>query len=170
MSKPLRSFPPLADARTRVLIIGSMPGAASLAAHEYYAYPHNQFWRLMFDLLESGRTPADYADKQNTLLSHRIGLWDSLARCERTGSLDSAISHPVPNDFPSLFARFPHIHTLLFNGQAAHRYFKRAFNGFLGKTVYLLPSTSPAHAARSYQEKRTRWQEALRAALQEVRP
>ena len=163
----LKSFAPVVNTRTRILVIGSMPGEASLRARQYYAYAHNQFWRLMFDLLESGRTPANYADKQNTLLAHRIGLWDSLACCERTGSLDSAISRPVPNDFPTLFARFPHIQTLLFNGQAAHRYFKRAFNGFLGKEVFLLPSTSPTHAARSYQEKRACWQNALRAALQE---
>lgn len=165
LSDMIESFAPVVRKNTRLLIIGSMPGAASLKAGQYYAHPRNQFWRLMFDICQPGRAPRDYADKLNTLLSHGIGLWDALARCERPGSLDTAISSPIPNDFPSLFAQYPAIHTLLFNGQAASAHFKRAFNGFLGKKALLLPSTSPAHAALSYEQKAARWRKALADSL-----
>ncbi len=157
----LESFAPVVNAHTRILVIGSMPGEASLRARQYYAYARNQFWQLMFDLLEHGRPPHDYQDKLHTLLSHGIGLWDALARCERTGSLDGNIKQPVPNDFPALFARYPQIRTLLFNGQAAAAHFKRAFGFPADKTCRILPSTSPAHAARSYAEKRRIWGQAL---------
>ncbi len=163
---PLYSFPPCVNANTRLLIIGSMPGAASLAAGEYYAYKYNLFWRFMFEILAAGRTPLDYKDKLNTLLANGIGLWDTLACCERKGSLDTAICYPIPNDFPTLFKSFPAIHTLLFNGQAAALYFKRAFNGFLDKRFFVLPSTSPANASLSYEAKINRWRNTLREALE----
>lgn len=167
---PLHSFPPSVDIHTQLLIIGSMPGTASLKAQQYYAYRYNQFWQLMFDILQSKQPPTLYAEKLNTLLIHRIGLWDTLACCERNGSLDAAISHPVPNNFPVLFTQFPHIHTLLFNGQAAARHFKHAFNGFLNKNAFILPSTSPAHASLSYAKKRMYWYQALKQALGELIP
>lgn len=163
----LKSFSPVINAHSRILIIGSMPGEASLKAGQYYAHPRNQFWQIMFDCLENGRTPANYEDKLHTILSHKIGLWDSLAYCERSGSLDSAIRSATPNDFPSLFKQYPQVHSLLFNGQASAQHFKRAFGNFLDKQVYLLPSTSPAHAARTYEQKKIIWQKALFRALQE---
>lgn len=160
------SFPPAVNTQTRILVIGSMPGIASLQAQEYYAYKHNQFWRIVFDLFADGRTPTSYADKIGTLLANRIGLWDALAACERTGSLDGNISRPTPNNFPALCARYPAIDTLLFNGQAARTHFKRAF-GNAGKTCLTLPSTSPAHAALSYHEKLRLWRQAFENALKQ---
>lgn len=161
----IHSFPPAADEHTRILIIGSMPGGASLKAGEYYAYKHNQFWPMMFDLLANGRACSNYRDKLNTLLSRGIGLWDALESCEREGSLDGNITRPKPNDFPALFKRFPGIHTLLFNGQAARAHFKRAFGDPAGKICRTLPSTSPAHASRPYEEKKEIWRAALETAL-----
>ncbi len=161
----MHSFAPVINLHTRVLIVGSMPGEASLLAQEYYAYKHNQFWKLIFDIFEQGRSPLNYTDKKHTLLSHQIGLWDSLATCTRTGSLDSAISHPKPNDFPALFKKYPAVHTLLFNGQAAARYFKKFQGDISHKTFYILPSTSPAHATLSYLEKRKIWERILQDAL-----
>ncbi len=158
----LISFSPVVGPDTRLLIIGSMPGEASLRAQEYYAYKYNQFWRIIFDLFENGREPKNYQDKLSVILKRRLGLWDTLAACERSGSLDSRIKNRVPNDFPALFAQYPRIHTLLFNGTAAFNFYKRAF-GTPDKNFYRLPSTSPAHATRSYAEKLTLW----RAALQE---
>lgn len=162
----IHSFPPAVNRNTRVLVIGSMPGEASLKAQEYYAYKYNQFWQIAFDVFAAGRAPKNYEDKIHTLLSNRVGLWDALAACERTGSLDGNILHPVPNDFPALFTKFPHIRTLLFNGQAARNHFKRAF-GDMGKTCLTLPSTSPAHASRSYTDKREAWSRAFHNALEE---
>ena len=143
----LKSFPPVADPQTRLLIIGSMPGEASLRAGEYYAYKYNQFWRIIFDVFENGRTPENYQDKRQVILKHGLGLWDTLAACRREGSLDSRITQQIPNDFPALFARYPAIHTLLF--------------GTPDKKFYRLPSTSPAHASRSYAEKLALWRAAL---------
>ncbi len=141
-----------------------MPGQASLDAQEYYAHPRNQFWRIIFDLFENGRCPTNYADKQAVILKHGLGLWDTLATCRRKGSADAHITCQKPNDFPALFARFPHIHTLLFNGAAAFAFYKRAF-GLPSCTFVQLPSTSPAHAARSYEEKKACWQAALARVL-----
>ena len=129
-------------------------------AQEYYAYKQNQFWRIIFDTFEKGRVPISYTDKTNVILKHRLGLWDSLAACKRKGSLDSAIEKPHPNDFPALFCTYPLIHTLLFNGNAAFKFYKQAF-GLPQQTYHILPSTSPAHAARSYKEKLVIWQRAL---------
>ncbi len=155
-----KSFPPLVAPHTRILIIGSMPGRVSLAAGQYYAHPRNQFWRIIFDVFEAGRPPKDYTDKQAVILSHGLGLWDTLSSCRRTGSADSQITRPTANCFPALFQQFPHIHTLLFNGAAAFAYYKRAF-GVPSCRFFRLPSTSPAYASLSYEEKKACWQIAL---------
>lgn len=160
----INSFPPVIGPRTRILILGSMPGQASLRAQQYYAYKYNQFWRIIFDVFENGRTPRDYADKKAVILNHGLGLWDSLARCERTGSLDSTITRQIPNDFPALFKKYPHVQTLLFNGQAAFAFYKKAF-GLPAQNFRVMPSTSPAHASRSYEEKKALWRAALLAPL-----
>lgn len=157
----LQSFPPIAGPKTRILIIGSMPGEASLRAGQYYAYKHNQFWRIIFDVFEAGRAPLDYADKKAVILKHGLGLWDSLASCERKGSLDGSITRHAPNDFPSLLRARPKINTLLFNGAAAFKFYKQAF-GAPERAWRVLPSTSPAHAARSYAQKLALWRDALR--------
>ena len=159
----LKSFPPVVGPQTRILIVGSMPGQASLDAQQYYAHPRNQFWRIIFDVFEGGRTPQNYADKKAVILKHGLGLWDSLAACRRTGSLDADITHQTPNNFPALLRRFPHIHTLLFNGAAAFTFYKRAF-GLPPCTFFQLPSTSPAHASRSYEDKKALWQAARQRA------
>lgn len=156
----LKSFPPVIGPDTRILIIGSMPGEASLRARQYYAYKYNQFWRIIFDVFENGRPPRDYADKLAVVLAHGLGLWDSLARCERTGSLDSAITRHQANDFPALFRQNPAVQTLLFNGQAAFGFYKKAF-GVPQKPFSVMPSTSPAYAARTYEQKLACWRAVL---------
>lgn len=161
-------FPPVVDERTVFMVIGSMPGAASLAAQAYYAHPRNLFWPCVFAAFSNGRTPKNYADKLSVLLANGGGLWDALSSCERAGSLDAHIRQAVPNDFLSLFARYPAIKTLLFNGTAAHQYFVRAFGQLPGKTYLLLPSTSPANAALSPQQKSALWVSALRKAAQGI--
>ena len=145
-----------------MLIIGSMPGVASLQAAQYYAYKYNQFWPIMFDIFEAGRTPKNYQDKLDTLLKNHLGLWDALATCTRCGSLDSHIKTPIPNDFPALFKQYSAVHTLLFNGQAAAAYFKRFYGWELpSKTLLILPSTSPTNASLSYAQKLACWKKIL---------
>ena len=161
----LYSFPPLADAAARVLVLGSMPGAASLAAGEYYAHRHNAFWRIMAELL--GFSPqAPYPDRVAALLAARIAVWDVLQSCTREGSLDARIepASEVANDFAGFFAAHPGITQVFFNGSKAEASFRRHVLPGLtahGLHFHRLPSTSPAHAARSYAEKRDAWRAVL---------
>lgn len=161
----LTSFPPVINQHTRVLIIGSMPGAASLQAKQYYAYKHNQFWKLISNLFYNGKPFNSYNQKLQLLLKHKVGLWDTLRACEREGSSDSRIHQALANDFPSLLNNYPNVHTLLFNGQTAHKYFVKFFAHLPHITYQVLPSTSPANAAVSYQEKYIRWKDAITQAL-----
>ena len=162
----LQSFPAVADARARLLILGSMPGARSLREQQYYAHPQNAFWRLMGRVLEADPALA-YADRLNILQNNRIALWDVLKHCQRSGSLDSAIQSDsiVINEFDALFQRCPLIRRVLFNGKKAEQLFRRHVLPTikLGADVECigLPSTSPAHATITFEQKLALWREAL---------
>lgn len=157
----LTGLAPVIDPHTRILILGSFPGAASLAAQQYYAHPRNGFWRLISALVDEDLASLPYADRLPRLLAHRIGLWDVLGACEREGSLDSAIRSPAANDFARLRHLCPELQTVGFNGQASGKFAPRfAENGY--RTV-VLPSSSPAYAALSYEKKLAAWR-ALRAS------
>jgi double-stranded uracil-DNA glycosylase len=162
---PIRSFPPIADRSARRLILGSMPGEASLAAGQYYAHPRNQFWPIMGELV--GADPAlPYPVRVARLLAAGIAVWDVLACCVRPGSLDSAIvpGSALPNDFPRFFARHPGIERVYFNGGMAERSFLRLVLPQLdanGLVLHRLPSTSPAHAARNAAQKLALWRAVL---------
>jgi len=158
----IRSFPPIADAAARLLILGSIPGKASLEAHEYYAHPRNLFWRIMADLLNCGPL-QDYRSKTQALLTAHIALWDVMQSCYRPGSLDAAIDKNtiVVNDFNVFFASHPKIDRVFFNGATAEHAFRRLVLPQLANpalTLQRLPSTSPAHAAMSYSQKLAAWQ------------
>jgi double-stranded uracil-DNA glycosylase len=156
----LRSFPPIANARARVLILGSMPGEASLAAGRYYAHPRNLFWPIMGALFDAG-PDHDYEVRVARLQSARVAVWDVLASCVRPGSLDAAIdrSSAQPNDFPSFLAAHPGIGRVFFNGGMAEQSFRRLVLPHLPSVppLHRLPSTSPAHAARSFEQKLAEW-------------
>lgn len=160
----VHSFPPLVPQNARVLIVGSMPGRASLAAGRYYAHPRNAFWPILGALLGF---PADasYERRCQALAGAGIALWDVLASCEREGSLDGAISRAgrTTNDFEALFASQPGLGTVLCNGGKAHDLFVRHVVPMLARRpeVVRLPSTSPAHAARSPAAKQVAWGAAL---------
>jgi len=156
----LRSFPPFADDRSRVLVLGTMPGPEALRKQQYYGFRGNHFWRIMTDLLAPGRDLA-YPDKVALLRRHRIAIWDVLASCERVGAADSAIRNAQPSAIPELLARHPGIHTVFCNGTLSARLFTRFFGDRLGGGVAVpmigLPSTSPAHASMPYAQKLARW-------------
>jgi hypoxanthine-DNA glycosylase len=152
----LRSFAPLADGRSRVLVLGTMPGPEALRKQEYYGFKGNHFWKIMSDLLADGRA-LDYGEKLALLRRHRIAVWDVLASCAREGAADSAIRDPAPNDIPGLLARHPGIHTIICNGTTSARLFARYFGGTVAVPMIPLPSTSPAHATMPYALKRARW-------------
>ncbi|MDR7134256.1 hypoxanthine-DNA glycosylase [Lysobacter niastensis] len=164
----LQGFAPVVGQHARVLILGSMPGAASLLAAQYYAHPRNQFWPIMGELV--GADPAlPYAQRLDRLTAAGIALWDVLARCEREGSLDARIRDDtaIANDFAGFFASQPGIRTVLLNGGKAEQSFRRIVLPTLAVQEFAcvrLPSTSPAHASLRAEQKRQAWREALRAA------
>ncbi|WP_374592628.1 DNA-deoxyinosine glycosylase [Sphingosinicella sp.] len=115
------AFPPVADARTRVLVLGSLPGRASLAAREYYANPGNGFWRLMGAVTGIDLPALPYAARLEALLARGIGLWDVIAHAERAGSLDSAIRSPAARDLAAMADALPALEAIAFNGRTAER-------------------------------------------------
>jgi double-stranded uracil-DNA glycosylase len=167
MSAPIRSFAPVIREDARVLILGSMPGAASLAAGQYYAHPRNQFWPIMERLWGAGHALA-YEARLGRLQQQGVALWDVLACCLRRGSLDAAIAQrgAVVNDLPGLLHRHRGIVLLCCNGAAAHRILLRHHGAELAASLpwircVRLPSTSPANAGASPAEKLEAWRAAV---------
>ena len=162
----VHGFPPIWRADARVLVLGSMPGQASLAAGRYYAHPRNQFWPLLAALLDTAPT-GDHALRLQQLMDGGIALWDVLASCERTGSLDSAIRNDslIINDIPALLQQLPLIGRIACNGHAAFDLLKRHVALPVDRQIDVLrlPSTSPANAGLSFSAKCAAWQKALRA-------
>lgn len=157
-----RGFPPIADRNARVLILGSLPGQASLAARRYYAHPRNAFWPILASI--AGFAPdAPYAARVEALLRAGIAVWDVCEAASRPGSLDSAIAAASvkPNDFAAFFAAHRKIARVAFNGAAAARLYRRHALPEAGLDFVQLPSTSPAHAAMNLSAKRAVWAEAL---------
>jgi hypoxanthine-DNA glycosylase len=155
----LEGLAPVLARDTRVVVLGSFPGAASLAAQQYYAHPRNQLWPLLSALVGEDLAGLPYAQRLPRLLAHRIGLWDVLGGCEREGSLDSAIRRPAANDFAHLRRLSPALETVGFNGKTSGR-FAPAFAAAGYRTV-LLPSSSPAHASMSFDAKLAAWRALL---------
>ncbi len=156
----IHSFPPVADASARLLILGSMPGKKSLDEKQYYANPNNAFWKLMGDFFGAG-PELPYEQRKQQLKKSGVALWDVMASCEREGSLDSAIAPDfTPNDFQSFFANHRNITRVFFNGtKAEHSFLKHVLPTLTAQPLQYtrLPSTSPAHATRSYTQKLTAW-------------
>ena len=158
-----RSFPPIADARARVLVLGTLPGEESLRRREYYAHPRNLFWPIVFALFDT--TPAmDYAERLGFVAARRIALWDVCELAEREASADSAIRRERPNAIDRLLDTHPLIRAVAFNGSGAERLYDRHFTRRTEVAYLALPSTSPAHARMDFAAKLTRWT-ALRDAL-----
>ena len=154
-------FPPVADAEINRMIIGSMPGVASLNARQYYAHPYNAFWKIIAYLFNAAYPFQSYEDKLSLLLKNRIGLWDVFASCDRDGSLDSDIRNAVANDFESFLKIHPDIKTLYFNGNKAYQSFSNTFKNktFIRElTLVSLPSTSPANARLTFEQKAKAWE------------
>jgi hypoxanthine-DNA glycosylase len=162
-----RCFPPVVDTQTRVLILGSLPGEASLAQQQYYAHKQNKFWKLVGDVIERDLVDMDYPVRLSTLLEHHIGLWDVVAEASRVGSLDSNIRKHASNDLISLVESLPGLIAIAFNGGTAEKIGMRAL-GEKARQYRLvrLPSSSPAYAAVPYAGKLHAWQ-ALRGLLGE---
>lgn len=164
-AKPLSySFPPIVGTDPSILILGSMPGVASLKAQQYYAHPRNAFWPIMaalFDLESDWPYPA----RCQYLAQSGVAVWDTLKACYRPGSLDQHIDPDSieANDFDDFLSRHPAIHAVFFNGAKAEQVFRRYALPTLDidRSLHLirLPSTSPAHAALNFEQKLEAWQQ-----------
>lgn len=164
-----QGFPPIADAHARILILGSLPGQVSIRHRQYYAQPHNAFWKIMGQLF--GANPElPYTERTQRLVRNGIALWDVCAAAQRPGSLDASIVHAsvVPNDLAAFLAAHPRIDLIGFNGGKAAELYRRlilpgvpAPLGAIRRET--LPSTSPAHAAMRFEDKLARWAAVLDA-------
>jgi hypoxanthine-DNA glycosylase len=139
------SFPYFIDSNTEILILGTMPGALSLAKQEYYANPRNHFWKIIYTLFATLPVPENFEEKVKLLRSNKIGIWDVLENCERKGSLDIHIKNHIENDFEAVLKKFPSITKIIFNGKQSHAFFSKKFGQIKGITYYVMPSTSPAN-------------------------
>jgi TDG/mug DNA glycosylase family protein len=165
MKNRISSFPPVACSTAQVLILGSIPGEASLREGQYYAHPRNAFWKIMAEIIGFDPDTA-YENRLEALKNSGIALWDVLHSCQRKGSLDSAIEIDSikVNDLDAFFAAHPDIKLVCFNGAAAEQCYKKYV---IGKDRQIpishvrLPSTSPAHAALSFNRKVEAWRAAL---------
>ncbi|WP_018863480.1 DNA-deoxyinosine glycosylase [Thioalkalivibrio sp. ARh3] len=164
MAEPahLQAFPPVLNAHTRAVVLGSFPGVASLQAQAYYANPRNQFWPIMAAILGEPFPDLEYPERIRRLLEHRIGLWDVYGTCQREGSLDSAIRAAAPNDLTRLTREAPELRLVLHNGAESARRLHET--QALGVKALRLPSTSPANARWSFEAKLEAWAEALASA------
>lgn len=164
----LTGLAPLAGPGTRLLVLGSFPGAASLAAGQYYGHPQNHFWKILDALFGgfSASSPgtaatSSYEKRSNRLLECGLGLWDVYGACEREGSLDTSIRNAEVNDFAGLKRLCPQLQAIAHNGGESFRHARHT--AALGVPVYRLPSTSPANASWSFERKLAAWREVFAA-------
>jgi TDG/mug DNA glycosylase family protein len=162
----LVGLPPILDHQTRIVILGSFPGKASLSTKRYYAHPRNQFWRLMSAVTNEPLSDIEYDSRLARLLSHNIGLWDTIAVCERQGSLDAAIRQAQANEFGVLRRHSSHIFRVCFNGKTSGKSEQRF--SMAGFETLVLPSSSPAYAHMSFEDKLLVWKKIIENVSGEV--
>lgn len=150
-------FPPVTRPDTRLLVLGSLPGAISLAEQRYYAHPRNLFWRLMSDVTGCDLVPLAYDDRLEALLHAKVGLWDTVAAATREGSLDAAIRLHEASDLAALAATLPALRAVAFNGATSAKIGRRQLGDAPAVDLIDLPSSSPAYAALSIEKKRDSW-------------
>lgn len=161
MSGRLQGLAPIVDGNTRLLVLGSFPGVASLRAQQYYGHPQNHFWKILGALWQQPLIDMPYAERVAALLEHGVGLWDVYAACEREGSLDTAIRAGELNDFAWLARQCPYLQAVAHNGGESFKHAKHT--AALSVPVHKLPSTSPANASWSFERKRQAWQAVFEA-------
>jgi TDG/mug DNA glycosylase family protein len=152
-----RSFPPILGRKPRVLILGSLPGDASLALGQYYGHPQNKFWELLGAALGEDLRSLSYARRVARLKKRGVAVWDMIAHAHRVGSLDSSIRFEKPNDIPRLI-KASGVRAVFFNGGKAKTSYRRHFGESPECVDFIaLPSSSPAHASMPWTIKRVAW-------------
>jgi hypoxanthine-DNA glycosylase len=158
----LQGLPPVLARHTRCVVLGSFPGAASLAAQQYYGHPRNHFWPLLSAIWQVDLAALPYRPRLAEVLRRGLGIWDAYGSCRREGSLDTAIEAAELNDFALLLRHAPGVRLVLHNGSESARAAKAL--QALGLPTRRLPSTSPANASWSFERKLAAWREAFEAA------
>jgi hypoxanthine-DNA glycosylase len=153
----LHGLAPVVGPATRLMVLGSFPSVASLAAQQYYAHPRNQFWPLLSALWGVDLRALPYAERLAVVRQRGLGIWDVYAHCRREGSLDSAIQDAQLNDLASLRQQAPQLAAVAHNGGESARVMRHT--RALGWAVHRLPSTSPANASWSFERKLLAWRE-----------
>jgi hypoxanthine-DNA glycosylase len=157
----LVGLPPVIGPDTRLLVLGSFPGVASLRAHQYYGHPQNQFWKILSTLWAQDLQALPYEQRLAVVRDRGLGIWDVYAACEREGSLDSAIREAECNDLGRVRRECPQLRAIAHNGGESFRHARHT--QALGLPVYRLPSTSPANASWSFDRKLAAWREVFEA-------
>lgn len=151
----ISSFPPIVDKSSKILILGSVPGVKSLQMQQYYAHPQNNFWKLMFHLVDT-EFSSDYHTRLQLLKKHRIALWDVIESCERKGSKDTDIKSEIDNDIQELINSYPNITIIFCNGQKSYKNLLKVVGKNFIIPIVVLPSTSPLHTIK-FEEKLEQW-------------
>ncbi len=159
MQNRISSFPPLIDAQSEILILGSIPGVKSLEKQQYYGHPQNKFWKIIFELLQEEFT-EDYSKRVATIKKHHIALWDVIDSCERKGSLDSEIKNEEANQIEELLEEHPNVKAIFCNGGKSYKNLLKLLGKDYKRPIFLLPSTSPLHTV-SFEKKLEEWKRIL---------
>lgn len=149
-------FPPVVDARTRLLVLGSLPGEESLSQSRYYAHPQNQFWRLIGGVIGRDLIPLEYEKRLDSLLDAGVGLWDTVGSATRRGSLDGNIRDTRPNDLAELAATLPELQAVGFNGGKSAALGMKQLQADSHLALVRLPSSSPAYTL-AFDAKAAQW-------------
>ncbi|SIQ59101.1 G/U mismatch-specific uracil-DNA glycosylase [Chryseobacterium sp. RU37D] len=155
MQNRIFSFPPIIDDRSKILILGSIPGVKSLEKQQYYAHPQNKFWNIIFELLNENFID-DYAGRIKILNKHHVALWDVIDSCERKGSLDSEIKNEEANQIGELLEKHPKIKAVFCNGGKSYKNAQKILGKNFPLPIHLLPSTSPLHTI-TFERKLEEW-------------
>ena len=153
--KRISSFPPIIFKDSKILILGSVPGIKSLEMQEYYAHPQNKFWTILFKIFNESFT-KNYEEKIKLLEKNKVAVWDVIDPCEREGSLDTKIKNESHNDIAELLKAYPSVQTVFCNGQKSFKNLKKMLGENQHVSIYVLPSTSPAHAI-PFEKKLSEW-------------
>ena len=158
--KSKKSFDPISDHRTSVLILGSLPGDKSIEKDEYYGHPRNRFWNII-STITNNPLPGSYSEKKRMLLNAGIGVWDVAQTAVREGSLDTAIKEEEPNDLEGFIMKHAQIKVIAFNGSKAEKLFHKYFERKNGIKYISLPSSSPANAGIDFDSICEKWSQIL---------
>jgi hypoxanthine-DNA glycosylase len=150
------AFPPIENEKSKILILGTMPGERSIILQQYYGHAGNQFWKIIFTLFKKPFS-TDYSEKTKLLVDNGIALWDVLSHCEREGAADSKIKKEIPNDFASFYQSHPDIRNVFLTSKKAEAFYDKYIGKKTERNYYLLPSPSRANTWKTFEQKLDEW-------------